>query len=385
MQKVQGPPHQVALPPPYDKIPPAFQTNVVISDIRDDSQKEAEYRENLADYLVFRFEKLNDPGDVDEGGNRRKPNWEKATRTRVEMSKEAAAGEVFRLKRKHRQLWEKKHALEPAQRLHLDQTLQLLQEGEHDQRFYYELVQIKEKSIDKCTAESRLHSKHYRDYRDGRKSATTRPKATASQDSRGRGPGEQRKREQLSITAFYKRLLRPELNAIDMMIQQNPPTQRTHASEATMFLPQGLYARQQAHAQAQRGPPGTRIHPQAHRHWGQGKAKREIRANNQMLRLGRPWHSMVAYSSKVRTTALLLKFHLRLRANLCRLGNAINRVVGAKEVAAEGVGAAPEAKVQTVSGILINIVKLRRITASGRLGAIIGKNDNTCQTQWRRV
>ncbi|KAM0576679.1 hypothetical protein ACHAO3_008533 [Verticillium nonalfalfae] len=148
MQKVQGPPHQVALPPPYDKIPPAFQTNVVISDIRDDSQKEAEYRENLADYLVFRFEKLNDPGDVDEGGNRRKPNWEKATRTRVEMSKEAAAGEVFRLKRKHRQLWEKKHALEPAQRLHLDQTLQLLQEGEHDQRFYYELVQIKEKSID---------------------------------------------------------------------------------------------------------------------------------------------------------------------------------------------------------------------------------------------
>ncbi|KAL9944980.1 hypothetical protein ACHAP6_008325 [Verticillium nonalfalfae] len=134
MQKVQGPPHQVALPPPYDKIPPAFQTNVVISDIRDDSQKEAEYRENLADYLVFRFEKLNDPGDVDEGGNRRKPNWEKATRTRVEMSKEAAAGEVFRLKRKHRQLWEKKHALEPAQRLHLDQTLQLLQEVEEEAR-----------------------------------------------------------------------------------------------------------------------------------------------------------------------------------------------------------------------------------------------------------
>ncbi|KAG7114829.1 hypothetical protein HYQ44_008071 [Verticillium longisporum] len=127
MQKVQGLPHQIALPPPYDKIPPAFQTNVAISDIRDDSQKEAEYRENFADYLVFRFEKFNDPGDVDEGGNRRKPNWEKATRFRVEMSNEAAAGEIFRLKNKHRQLWEKKHALEPAQRLHLDQTLQLLQ------------------------------------------------------------------------------------------------------------------------------------------------------------------------------------------------------------------------------------------------------------------
>ncbi|EEY24101.1 predicted protein [Verticillium alfalfae VaMs.102] len=223
MQKVQGPPHQVALPPPYDKIPPAFQTNVVISDIRDDSQKEAEYRENFADYLVFRFEKLNDPGDVDEGGNRRKPNWEKATRTRVEMSKEAAAGEVFRLKHKHRQLWEKKHALEPAQRLHLDQTLQLLQEvPPQDQR--------------------------------------PRLLRTVEEEARENN----RKREQLSITAFYKRLLRPELNAIDMMmIQQNLPTQRPHASEATMFLPQGLYARQQAHAQAQRGPPGTRIHPQA--------------------------------------------------------------------------------------------------------------------------
>lgn len=263
MQKVQGPPHQIALPPPYDKIPPAFQTNVAISDIRDDSQKEAEYRENFADYVVFRFEKLNDPGDVDEGGNRRKPNWEKATRIKVEMSKEAAAGEIFRLKNKHRQFWEKKHALEPAQRLQLDQTLQLLQKGEQDQRFYYELVQIKE-LVDKRTAETRHHSKHSRDYRDGRKSATTRSKATDSQDSRGRGPGEQRKREQLSITAFYKRLLRPEVNAIDMMMmQQNPPTQRPHAHEATMFLPQGLYAQQQAQAQAQRGPPGTRIHPQA--------------------------------------------------------------------------------------------------------------------------
>ncbi|KAH6708060.1 hypothetical protein EV126DRAFT_331807 [Verticillium dahliae] len=263
MQKVQGPPHQIALPPPYDKIPPAFQTNVAISDIRDDSQKEAEYRENFADYVVFRFEKLNDPGDVDEGGNRRKPNWEKATRIKVEMSKEAAAGEIFRLKNKHRQFWEKKHALEPAQRLQLDQTLQLLQKGEQDQRFYYELVQIKE-LVDKRTAETRHHSKHSRDYRDGRKSATTRSKATDSQDSRGRGPGEQRKREQLSITAFYKRLLRPDVNAIDMMMmQQNPPTQRPHAHEATMFLPQGLYAQQQAQAQAQRGPPGTRIHPQA--------------------------------------------------------------------------------------------------------------------------
>ncbi|KAM0278206.1 hypothetical protein ACHAQH_005321 [Verticillium albo-atrum] len=226
--------HQVALPPPYHKIPLAFQSNVDISDIRDPIQIEAEHREALSDYVVFQFEKLDDPGNVDEEGFRVKPNWERATRRRLDMSKQAAMSQICRLNNKRQQLREKKNSLEPAQQRHLDRTLQQLHQDEHDQRYHYELVQIREKHAEKRAVEYHRPSKGSKD---GRRILITRHGASVSRD---RGLKGHKRERPLSLTGYFKRMPRPEVNATNMMMQQGQPAQRAFVNDAAMFLPQSI-------------------------------------------------------------------------------------------------------------------------------------------------
>ncbi|KAI0396966.1 hypothetical protein F5Y17DRAFT_46839 [Xylariaceae sp. FL0594] len=132
--------------------PTAAPKATQISDVSQDLYTESDMAEELAEYVVFRYEKMVDKnGDLlNEHGQPRWAGWEKAIRTEDRsIPKRDAAAKVRELNLVTGSLIDKKNSLSPPQKRQVDATLEMLigRETQADSlRYKWELAQLDEQT-----------------------------------------------------------------------------------------------------------------------------------------------------------------------------------------------------------------------------------------------
>lgn len=182
------PPH-----PPRHIIPSHFQRPVVVSDIRDESVTEDDIREDLSDYVILRFEKIEPYDEYDSEGEEVKASWDNCIRRRIAgVDKADARKEIRRLNKedgkKGRTLLEKQNDLGPKQQDQLARAQRELSLEEHDPRFHTLLAQIDYTLKPVVQKREKVYT---------RKSNTKRK------------IHQKRRYERTSITAYFKRCPKP--------------------------------------------------------------------------------------------------------------------------------------------------------------------------------
>lgn len=282
-------------PPPREIVPVRLQQGplVQLSDIRKERLTEAEAREELSTYIIFRFERADAPDSYDSDGERVKPTWANVYRTEVRgVSQKEAAREVRFLNERTRPIGEKKASLNTSQQRQLEKVQEEITFFERDQRFQTVLVQMdhqlrpkpKDKDRDKDRERDRDSSRHVtnkkdrrakeykeeKEYRD-RKESWARSSVFGRQKSLSAKDGKKKIQERVSITAYYKRSPRPDVDAIALVMQrdaeiarrlQPPHPQQVHPPQQ----PQQMQQPQQFR------PPGQSFHDQQQMPMGQNPA-----------------------------------------------------------------------------------------------------------------
>ncbi|RYO78746.1 hypothetical protein DL764_010089 [Monosporascus ibericus] len=127
-----------ALPgPPRHMLPPDLRQGraVEISDVSEDLLSEADMRDRLMEYVVYRFEKMAQQSQYDEYGELQLPTWDKAIRVQVNgMSPRQIAKEIRWLNQTSLPVIEKKNGLPPPLQRQIDAARDQLgkHEGHHD-------------------------------------------------------------------------------------------------------------------------------------------------------------------------------------------------------------------------------------------------------------
>ncbi|KAB5558162.1 hypothetical protein GE09DRAFT_102493 [Coniochaeta sp. 2T2.1] len=233
--------------PPRNLVPRQLLEDPVvqISDIRKEPGRltEAEARDELSEFVIFRFERADHATDYDSEGERVKPTWANVVRTKVHgISKREAARRVKALQHDdHKPLGEKKASLTDAQQRQLEKVLEELERADGDRRFQYVLVQIDRKLREKKARD------RSRDSREGKRHGDRRrgEKQRGYSENRGRRETvefvdflgrrrsmvrekdpKRRVQETVSITAYYKRVPKPDVDAIAMLLQRDAENQR---------------------------------------------------------------------------------------------------------------------------------------------------------------
>ncbi|KAH8889300.1 hypothetical protein GQ53DRAFT_223213 [Thozetella sp. PMI_491] len=267
-------------PPNRDMVPFHLQQPplVQISDIRRERMTEAEAREELADYFIIRIEKVEEGSGYTDEGELRKSTWDQVIRREVrDISKPEAVRQIRYLGR-DKSLLDKKRKLNPPQQSQLERAQEDLVRRELDQRYQIKLVQLDHQT--RLKRGSWTHDYHksgfygrgsrsgsrdrHRDESPGRKGH--RKSSSSSRRSQGsladfilaaRRPSRSRDgkplKETVSITAYYKRCLKPEFNAVATLMQRDAELQRRLLPPN----PQHVFPPQQMH-----GPPHP--HPPQH-------------------------------------------------------------------------------------------------------------------------
>lgn len=231
--------------PPRSLVPrPLLEGPVVqISDIRKEPGRltESEAREELSDFVIYRFERADQATDYDSEGERVTPTWANVVRTEVRgISKKEAARQVRMLHDIHKPLSEKKATLTDAQQRQLEKVLEGLEMNERDPRYHYVLVQIDRKLRDKKVrdgsrdrVEIRRHGDRKHGEKHGRRYSENRGRRETVEfvDLHGRRRStvrDPRKKvqETVSITAYYKRCPKPDVDAIAMVLQREAENAR---------------------------------------------------------------------------------------------------------------------------------------------------------------
>jgi hypothetical protein len=229
---------------------------VRISDIRREPGRltESEAREELTDFVIFRFERADHGTDYDSEGERVKPTWSNVVTTKVcGISKKEAAKQIKSLHDVHRSLGEKKESLTAAQQRQLEKVLEELEMKEPDHRYHYVLAQIDRKLREKKWMDKsrdrvevrrgdRTHGERTRRYSEnrGRRENVELVDIFGRRRSMVREP-KKKVQETVSITAYYKRCPRPEVDAIALLLQQEAQNARQLAPP----YPQHTFAAQQ--------------------------------------------------------------------------------------------------------------------------------------------
>lgn len=244
--------------PPRNIVPRTLLEGPVvqISDIRREPGRltEAEAREELSDFVIFRFERADQATDYDSEGERVKPTWANVVRTEVRgISRKEAAKQIKGLHDIHKSLGEKKASLTEAQQRQLEKVLEELEMREGDPRYHYVLVQIDRKLKDKRwrdksrdRVETRRGDRKYgektRRYSEnrGRRENIEIVDLFGRRRSMIREP-KKRVQETVSITAYYKRCPKPDVDAIAMVLQR----EAQNARQLEPPHPQHTFAAQQ--------------------------------------------------------------------------------------------------------------------------------------------
>ena len=148
MQRPMPPPAGVFPPhPPREIIPPQLHRPVVVSDIRPENQTEDDIREQLSDYIIFRFEKVEPRNEYDSEGEEVNATWDNCIRRRLpDVNKADARREIRRLTKedakKGKTFLEKQKALGPKGQNQLAKAQRELSADERDERFHINLAQV---------------------------------------------------------------------------------------------------------------------------------------------------------------------------------------------------------------------------------------------------
>ncbi|KAK2605448.1 hypothetical protein N8I77_008283 [Diaporthe amygdali] len=253
MQRPMPPPAAASFPPhpphpPRHLIPSHFQRPVVVSDLREESVTEDDIREDLSDYIILRFEKIEPYDEYDSEGEEVKASWDNCIRTRIaDVDKAEARKEIRRLNKEDakrgKTLLEKQNALGTKQQDQLAKAQRELSLEEHDARFHTKLAQI--------------------DY-------TLKPVVNKHEKIYTRGPNTKKKihqkksYERTSITAYFRRCPKPEqvpselARCIEMEKQREADMMRMRhpQMQQQMVMHHGPQA-------VQPHQPGPMLHPQA--------------------------------------------------------------------------------------------------------------------------
>ncbi|KAM7222446.1 hypothetical protein V8F06_002224 [Rhypophila decipiens] len=219
MQHVQrqAPPMHM---PAQHQPPLVLQHNppVRISDIRKERLTPDEAREELSDYIIYRFEpsqRLSDGYDDDNDDDRR-PNWESCFVLEVRgVSKKEAARQVRRLNQTTWSLGDKKSTLSGAQQRQIEKILEELQAHDHP-FFQTNLVQINHQL--RTTKTKTKHDKHHKH---STKNITLfRDPKHHKRSSSSKEKKKPKHQERISLTAYYKRSPKPEMDALAIYHQR---------------------------------------------------------------------------------------------------------------------------------------------------------------------
>ncbi|KAI1811321.1 hypothetical protein GGS20DRAFT_114699 [Poronia punctata] len=219
-----GPPSQQLPqgPPPGHLVNPRGLPATQISDVSQDLYSESDIIEVLAEYIVFRFEKMADKDDIDEHGQPRWCTWEKAIRTEDRsIPKQVAADKVRQLNLSSKSVIDKKGSLTAPLKRQIDCTLELLTSRDPDlNNFQWVLAQIDHqlKPIEypftypapKQYPKSSSSRRHRSRSSSHRSSAGRKPHKGSSSSSSSSSSSHQPRRqyERVSLTAYFKRVPR---------------------------------------------------------------------------------------------------------------------------------------------------------------------------------
>ncbi|KAL2881117.1 hypothetical protein SGCOL_003407 [Colletotrichum sp. CLE4] len=190
-------PRPMPVQPPNDMIPPELRRKGLVqrSDLRNERMTDADAREALSDYVVYRFEKVNDPNEIDDEGNPVKSTWENVIRTEVQdLSKPAITRTIRDLDAEGRTAMQKKLDLTGTQQRQIEKAQNNLDAHNLDRRFNYTLQQISIK-IRKLSKDS-IEYRQYMAERESKKVVVTKVKERKSKKNL---------LETLSMTVYFKR------------------------------------------------------------------------------------------------------------------------------------------------------------------------------------
>ena len=215
---------------------PRLRQKVEVFDVNDECRTEADAREFWASYHVIQIVKADTTNDCDDEGYQKLPTWDKARHSvQSNVSKQEATRRVRELEREGPPVLEKKENLPPALQQQLDHAQDVLEDEETDPRFQYILAQLyeKKKKVDAqmiATHRDMEYSKKHK-HRGGSRDSHKHSKHKKSKSkSKNRNkyhnlayfmesyhPRHKPKRERVSVTAFFKRVLRPEESGLSML------------------------------------------------------------------------------------------------------------------------------------------------------------------------
>lgn len=233
------PPH-----PPRNIIPSHFQRPVVVSDIRHEGLTEEDIREDLSEYVILRFQKIQPYDEYDSEGESVRAGWDNCTRTRIaNVDKVDARREIRRLNKedskKGKTLLEKQNDLSPKQQDQIAKAERDLSLEEHDARFHTVLAQI----------DSTLKPVMQK-----------REKVYVRKSNTKRKIHQKRRYERTSITAYFKRC--PKSTQVPSELARAIGMERQRESEVMRMRPQA----QEHHMvppHRHQFQPGPMVHPQA--------------------------------------------------------------------------------------------------------------------------
>lgn len=237
------PPH-----PPRHIIPSHFQRPVVVSDIRAEGLTEDDIREDLSDYVILRFEKVEPYDEYDSEGEEVKASWDNCIRRRIAgVDKVEARKEIRRLNKedgkKGRTLLEKQNDLGPKQQDQLAKAQRELSLEEHDPRFHTLIAQI--------------------DYT-LRPVVQRREKVYTRKSNTKRKIHQKKRYERTSITAYFKRCPKP--SQLPSELARSIGIEKQRESEAMRMrhhqAPEQHMAPHHRPQLVQQHQPGPMFHPQ---------------------------------------------------------------------------------------------------------------------------
>lgn len=217
---------------PRDMVPRRHAAET--SDVRKESLSQSEARDKLADWIVYRFEKVKNSGELDDNGYPVKPSWDHVRRHQIQgLSKREISKLVRNLDKKTLPAPAKKAGLsEPIQR-QLDKALDHLMQSEYDPRYHYVLAQLD------CELRQRDPSEdsENRQSRERRSSSSRRKSKSRKSKSKTR-----KTYERVSVTGYFKRIPRREEDAVSMYQmyhhkRQSPVEHQVHWDQPLVTRP----------------------------------------------------------------------------------------------------------------------------------------------------
>ncbi|KAK8065811.1 hypothetical protein PG997_012558 [Apiospora hydei] len=285
-----GPPpqHQVPPPPPPEAIPFDLRFGgpaVEVKSVRHQAMSHADMVAMCTDFVAHRYEKCNNNNshvlDCDDEDVPRSP-WEEILLTRVmSLSQKQLLKEIRRLNSETKPLLEKKAALSQGLQRHIDLSIQELTDKEYDRANYqWTLVQIDQQLKQVHPATARYHTghraatrphgdrgkkhhkdkckKHHEKQRANKSRARNKSKPRKVSSSRkarhaSYPPHETLKVERLSLTAYFKRAPRPDVDVAALL--QSRLRARMMTRPTTFQQPQDPRPGDPAHGVPMRGHP----------------------------------------------------------------------------------------------------------------------------------